>query len=133
MDAPILVGYAWAHEPRTGASVVAPGTNRGAAQGAAVDLAQAFWEARHGFQFAVLHVLKRLLAYQIPRAAPASLADTAAGARRAEAGIGARIYLSLVQQGTDLLHQILGPERFLDKCHATAALSISARPGPGMA
>ena len=53
MDAFILVGHAWADEPRSGAGVVSLGTDRAAAQGAAVDLAQAFWEARHGFQFAV--------------------------------------------------------------------------------
>jgi len=132
MDASILVGYAWADEPRSGASVVALGTDRAAAQGAAADLAQAFWEARHGFQFAVPtgsvdeciamaldaserptfisdagdnvtgggvgdvpHVLKCLLAYQVPSAAYASIADAAAVARCAEAGVGARVHLSL--------------------------------------
>ena len=53
LDASILVGYAWADEPRAGASVVALGTERGATDRAAVDLAQAFWEVRHGFGFAV--------------------------------------------------------------------------------
>jgi hypothetical protein len=53
MDASILVGYARANEPCSGANVVALGTDRVAAQGAAVDLTQAFWGARHGSQFAV--------------------------------------------------------------------------------
>ena len=73
----------------------------------------------------VPHVLKRLLVYRVPSAAYASIADAAAVARCGEAGIGARVHLSLVQQETDLLHQVLGPEGLLDKCHATVALSAS--------
>jgi len=132
IDASILVGYAWADEPRSGASTVALGTNRAAAQRAAVDLAQAFWQERHGFQFAVPtgsvdeciamaldaaqqpvfvsdagdnvtgggvgdvpYVLERLLAYQVRDAAYASIADAAAAVHCAEAGVGARVRLSL--------------------------------------
>jgi microcystin degradation protein MlrC len=132
MDASILVGYAWADEPRSGASVVALGTDRAAVQLGAVDLARAFWERRHGFQFAVPtgsvdeciamalqatehpvfisdagdnvtgggvgdvpYVLSRLLAYQVQGATYASIADAAAVARCVEAGVGARVHLSL--------------------------------------
>jgi microcystin degradation protein MlrC len=132
MDASILVGYAWADEPRSGASVIALGTDQPATQRAAVDLARAFWQERHGFQFAVPtgsvdeciamaldaterpvfisdagdnvtgggvgdvpQVLERLLAYQVQDAAYASIADAAAVARCAEAGVGARVRLPL--------------------------------------
>jgi microcystin degradation protein MlrC len=132
IDASILVGYAWADEPRSGASALALGTGQAAAQRAAVDLAQAFWQERHGFQFAVPtgsvdeciamardatqrpafisdagdnvtgggvgdvpYVLERLLAYQVRDAVYASIADAAAVARCAEAGVGGRVALSL--------------------------------------
>ncbi len=132
MDASILVGYAWADEPRSGASVVALGTERGATGRAAVDLAGAFWEGRRVFGFAVPtgsvdeciamaleatdrpvyisdagdnvtgggvgdvpRVLERLLSYQVQGAVYASIADAAAAARCAEAGVGARVRLCL--------------------------------------
>ena len=132
IDASILVGYAWADEPRSGASTVALGTNRAVVQRAAVDLAQAFWQERHGFQFAVPtgsvdecialaldatqrpafisdagdnvtgggvgdvpYVLERLLDYQVRDAVYASIADVAAAARCAKAGVGAQVHLSL--------------------------------------
>lgn len=132
IDASILVGYAWADEPRSGGSVVALGTEPSATRQAAADLAQAFWDARHDFGFAVPtgsvdeciamaldatsrpayisdagdnvtgggvgdvpYVLERLLAYQVQGAAYASIADAAAVACCAEAGVGARVRLSL--------------------------------------
>lgn len=53
MDASILVGFAWADEPRTQASVIAIGTDQTAIQDAARRLAGQYWDARHDFQFAV--------------------------------------------------------------------------------
>jgi microcystin degradation protein MlrC len=50
-DASILVGYAWADEPRSSASMVALGHDPDAVQEAVTRLARAYWEARHAFQF----------------------------------------------------------------------------------
>jgi microcystin degradation protein MlrC len=53
MDASILVGYAWADEPRSTASVLALGTDLPAVRNAAAVLAQRFWDVRCEFQFGV--------------------------------------------------------------------------------
>ena len=52
IDASLWVGYAWADEPRSHASVVATDWNEGIACRTAERLAEMFWEAREGFKFA---------------------------------------------------------------------------------
>jgi microcystin degradation protein MlrC len=54
MDASILIGYVWADEPRSSASVVAFGMDPEKVQTAASRLAQQFWDARSRFQFGVI-------------------------------------------------------------------------------
>ena len=49
--ASILVGYVWADEPRTGASVLVTGTNKKVAEAEATRIADAIWSARAGFKF----------------------------------------------------------------------------------
>lgn len=51
LDASILVGYAWADEPRVSASVVAFGTDETDVRNAAQTLAGRFWEFRRQFDF----------------------------------------------------------------------------------
>lgn len=53
LDASILAGYAWADEPRAGASVVAMALDAEAAQRGADRLAEALWAARSDFDFGV--------------------------------------------------------------------------------
>jgi len=53
MDASILIGYVWADEPRSSASVVTFGLDREKVQRAAKYLAQQFWDVRSLFQFGV--------------------------------------------------------------------------------
>jgi microcystin degradation protein MlrC len=53
LDASILVGYVWADEPRSTASVVVVGTDHKAVETQAVRLAQGYWDARHDFEFGV--------------------------------------------------------------------------------
>jgi microcystin degradation protein MlrC len=53
LDASILVGYAWADEPRAGASVVVTATDRDQAEAEAGRLARKFWDARTQFRFGV--------------------------------------------------------------------------------
>lgn len=53
MDASILVGYVWADEPRSTASVFAIGTDKSATDLVATQLAQAYWDVREEFQFGV--------------------------------------------------------------------------------
>jgi len=53
LDASILVGYAWADEPRVGASVVVTATGREQAEAEARRLARKFWDARAQFRFGV--------------------------------------------------------------------------------
>ena len=53
MDASILIGYVWADEPRSTASVIALGVNQGKVQQASFTLAKRLWEARHEFKFGV--------------------------------------------------------------------------------
>jgi microcystin degradation protein MlrC len=53
LDASILIGYAWADEPRTGASVVVTGMNRASIEGEASRLARRFWDVRREFRFGV--------------------------------------------------------------------------------
>jgi microcystin degradation protein MlrC len=53
LDASILIGYVWADEPRSTASVLAFGDNQAAVDRAAKRLAQYFWDVRHEFQFGV--------------------------------------------------------------------------------
>lgn len=51
MDASILIGYVWADEPRSSASVFACGTDTDAVRAAAENLAQRFWDCRTAFKF----------------------------------------------------------------------------------
>jgi len=51
LDASILIGFAWADEPRSGASVITLGHDRDSVEGAAEELAEAFWDARRAFDF----------------------------------------------------------------------------------
>jgi microcystin degradation protein MlrC len=51
LDVSMLVGYVWADEPRSAASVVVTGTNPAAEEGVARNLAQQYWDARREFQF----------------------------------------------------------------------------------
>ncbi len=53
LDASILVGYVWADEPRSSASVVALGTDALRVGQAAEALAQRFWDLRRDFRFGV--------------------------------------------------------------------------------
>ncbi|MEZ4589809.1 MAG: M81 family metallopeptidase [Chloroflexota bacterium] len=50
-DASLLVGYAWADEPRVGSSVVVFGEDETAVTHTAHELATAVWQARHDFRF----------------------------------------------------------------------------------
>ncbi len=51
MDVSMLVGYVWADEPRSTASVVVTGTNPAAEKKIAINLAQQYWDARRQFDF----------------------------------------------------------------------------------
>jgi microcystin degradation protein MlrC len=54
LDASVLIGYVWADEPRSTASVLAlgaPGADPDRVQAAAKHLAGRFWESRRGFSF----------------------------------------------------------------------------------
>lgn len=51
LDVSMLVGYVWADEPRSTASVVVTGTALETEKKIALDLAQQYWEARKEFQF----------------------------------------------------------------------------------
>ncbi len=53
LDASILVGYAWADEPRASAVAIVSGTDRDAAVQEAERLAGLYWEARREFNFGV--------------------------------------------------------------------------------
>lgn len=53
LDASILVGYVWADEPRSGASIVLTGTDRSVLEREAKKLAQAYWDLRDNFNFSV--------------------------------------------------------------------------------
>lgn len=53
LDISLWVGYVWADEPRTSATVVATGTDRTVLVREARRVAQRYWEARHEFQFGV--------------------------------------------------------------------------------
>jgi microcystin degradation protein MlrC len=51
IDAALWVGYVWADQPRSGASVVATGTDAGRLRQVAADLARRYWGARRDFAF----------------------------------------------------------------------------------
>lgn len=51
LDASIWVGFAWADEPRSRASVVVTGVDAEAVREGALDLARSFWEVRDQFSF----------------------------------------------------------------------------------
>lgn len=53
LDASILVGYVWADEPRSSASIVLTGTDRNVLEREAKKLAQAYWDLRNDFNFSV--------------------------------------------------------------------------------
>lgn len=53
MDASILIGYVWADEPRSSASVLVYGRDAVKVLKTAIDLAQRFWDARFAFRFGV--------------------------------------------------------------------------------
>lgn len=51
IDAAIWIGYAWADEPRNHAVVMVTGDDEAAVTSTAEELAQAFWDVRHEFEF----------------------------------------------------------------------------------
>jgi len=51
VDASILIGYAWADEPRTSASIITIGHDESKTKEAVCYLASEYWNARHQFQF----------------------------------------------------------------------------------
>jgi microcystin degradation protein MlrC len=51
LDTSLLIGYAWADEPRVGASVVAVGTDKTQTQRVVIELARELWDARRDFHF----------------------------------------------------------------------------------
>jgi microcystin degradation protein MlrC len=51
LDVSMLVGYVWADEPRSTASVVVTGTDAAAESKIATNLAQQYWDARKEFDF----------------------------------------------------------------------------------
>jgi microcystin degradation protein MlrC len=51
MDVSLLVGYAWADEPRSTAAAVVTGTAPATEKKIAIDLAQQYWDARKVFKF----------------------------------------------------------------------------------
>ena len=53
LDASVLIGYAWADEPRASGSTVAVSFSPDTARAAADELARAFWSVRHRFAFGV--------------------------------------------------------------------------------
>ncbi len=53
IDASILVGYAWADEPRSAATAIVTGTDRDILVREASRLAEVYWAARQGFDFGV--------------------------------------------------------------------------------
>ncbi len=53
LDASVLIGYAWADEPRASGSTVAVSLDPGTARAAAGELARAFWSVRRRFAFGV--------------------------------------------------------------------------------
>ncbi|MFN8473790.1 MAG: M81 family metallopeptidase [Anaerolineae bacterium] len=55
IDASILVGYAWADEPRAAATTIVTGTDRDTLVAEAARLARVYWEARREFDFGVRH------------------------------------------------------------------------------
>ena len=53
LDASLLVGYVWADEPRSAASVVLTGTDKNVMTREAKKLAQNYWDTREAFTFSV--------------------------------------------------------------------------------
>ena len=53
LDASLWVGYVWADEPRTGATVVVTGTDAAAIRREAARIAARYWAARRAFDFVV--------------------------------------------------------------------------------
>lgn len=53
IDPSLWVGYVWADQPRTNATVVVSGTDVNAIREEARKIARRYWEARHGFDFGV--------------------------------------------------------------------------------
>ncbi len=51
LDANLMIGYVWADEPRATACAVVTGTDAEAAQLAATEIAQSYWDARQSFRF----------------------------------------------------------------------------------
>ncbi|HZC27682.1 MAG TPA: M81 family metallopeptidase [Actinopolymorphaceae bacterium] len=51
LDASLWVGYAWADEPRSAATVFVSGTDRSVVEAEASRLARAWWDARDAFEF----------------------------------------------------------------------------------
>ncbi|HEU5015821.1 MAG TPA: M81 family metallopeptidase [Roseiflexaceae bacterium] len=53
LDASLWVGYVWADEPRSSATVVVTGTDANAIQREAEKIARRYWDTRHAFGFVV--------------------------------------------------------------------------------
>ncbi len=97
-DASILIGYAWADEPRTGASIVVYGEQAAKVEQIARGLAVDLWSARHSFQFGAraLSVEEAVQAAQTSTNLPVFISD--AGDNITGGGVG---------DGTTLLEALI--------------------------
>ena len=124
-DASLMVGYVWADEPRATAAVVLTGTDRTILEREALQLAQAYWDAREAFSFGCITddvdgCVRRALDYATH---PVVIADS--GDNPTAGGVGDR---------ADLLAALIrhdAPDVLIAAITDPAATSAAYQAGPG--
>jgi microcystin degradation protein MlrC len=100
-DASIMVGYAWADEPRATACIVMTGTDGAALDAAAAELAAQYWNAREEFCFGTTTgSLDECMAQAITcRTSPVILAESGDNPTAGGVGDRAEVLAALLQAG----------------------------------
>ena len=137
-DANLMVGFAWADEPRSTACAVVTGTDRVAMTTAADEIARGYWNARHGFRFGPhVHSLADCLAIaEAATTRPIVLADAGDNPTAGGAADRAEILAEALRRGyTETLVAGIADRPAVDDCYAAGVgaiieLSIGATLNP---
>ena len=120
-DASLMVGYAWADEPRATACAILTGTDADAVLREAAGLAARYWSARHEFRFGptTLSLAECLNIAEATATGPLILADSGDNPTAGGVGDRAEVLAALLRRGFDntLVAGIADPPA-TDACYA---------------
>ena len=134
LDANLMIGYVWADSPRATAAAVVTGTDEGAAQSAANDIAASFWASRDRLDFDMETTSLAEAIDRLTGAGPAILADSGDNPTAGGVGDRADVLAALLDPGTfpgTVFAGIADPEAFAALSDGAGIFDIGGTLGGG--